>query len=109
MNTVKLIGNVGREIIVRDFENGKVANFSLATNETYLNRQKEEVSQTTWHKVVAWGKLAAQCEELLAKGKFLTVEGRLQYREYLNRENQKVQITEIVASRITETAKKPTH
>jgi single-strand DNA-binding protein len=102
MNTVKLIGNVGREINVREFETGKLATFSLATNETYTNKNQEEVTNTAWHTVVAWGKLAYQCEQLLSKGKLVAVEGRLNYRQYLNKDNQNVRVTEIVAFKVEE-------
>ncbi len=106
MNTVKLIGNVGREVTVGYFEHGRVATFSLATNETYTNRNQEEVTNTAWHNVVAWGKLAQQCEQILSKGKFVQVEGKLNYREYQNKENQTVKITEIVAYKVEEGPKK---
>ncbi len=106
MNTVKLIGNVGREINLREFENGKMASFSIATNESYLNKNQEEVTTTTWHNVVAWGKLAKQAEQLLTKGKFVSIEGKINYRQYLNKENQNVRITEIVAFKIEEVVRK---
>ena len=106
MNSVKLMGNVGREVNVREFEGGKMATFSLATNETYLNRNQEEVTNTAWHNVVAWGKLAQQCEQLLSKGKFVSVEGKINYRQYQNREDQTVRVTEIVAYKIEEAPKK---
>ncbi|MPR32808.1 single-stranded DNA-binding protein [Salmonirosea aquatica] len=106
MNSVKLMGNVGREVNVREFEGGKVATFSLATSDTYTNRNQEEVTSTSWHNVVAWGKLAQQCEQLLSKGKFISVEGKLNYRQYQNREDQTVRITEIVAYKIEEVARK---
>lgn len=100
------MGNVGREVNVREFEGGKMATFSLATNETYLNRNQEEVTNTAWHNVVAWGKLAQQCEQLLSKGKFVSVEGKINYRQYQNREDQTVRVTEIVAYKIEEAPKK---
>lgn len=106
MNSVKLMGNVGREVNVREFEGGRMATFSLATNETYLNRNQEEVTNTAWHNVVAWGKLAQQCEQLLSKGKFVTVEGKINYRQYQNREDQTVRVTEIVAYKIEEAPKR---
>jgi single-strand DNA-binding protein len=106
MNSVKLVGNVGREVNVREFEGGKMATFSLATSETYLNRNQEEVTSTAWHNVVAWGKLAQQCEQLLSKGKFVSVEGKINYRQYQNREDQTVRITEIVAYKIEEGPRK---
>lgn len=106
MNSVKLIGNIGGEITVREFENGKVASFSLATNEKYTNKNQEEVTNTTWHNVVAWGKMAYQCETLLSKGKLVSIEGKLNYRQYQNKENQTVRITEIVAYKVEEVTKK---
>ena len=102
MNSVKLVGNVGKEVTVRDFEGGKLATFSLATNESYANKNNETVSNTTWHSVVAWGKLAKVCEDLLAKGKLISVEGKLNYRKYQNKENRTVYVTEIVAKSISE-------
>lgn len=102
MNSVKLIGNVGKEINVRDFQNGKLATFSMATNETYTNQKNEIVKNTTWHNIVAWGKTAQICEQLLSKGKLIAIEGKLNYRSYLNKENKKVYVTEIVAKNIEE-------
>ena len=107
MNSVKLIGNVGREIVVKDFEGGKVTTFSLATSENYTNKNKEEVKSTTWHNIVAWGQLALRCEMLLEKGKLVQVEGRLNYRQYENKENQMVKVVEIVALKVEEMTKSP--
>lgn len=89
-----------------EFENGKKASFSLATNETYTNRNQEEVTNTDWHNIIAWGKVAQQCEQMLSKGKFIQVEGKLSYREYQNRDNQTVKVTEIVAFKVEEGPKK---
>lgn len=105
MNSVKLIGNVGNEIYVKDFEGGKRAAFSLATHESYLNKNKEEVKNTAWHSVVAWGSLAQQCEKLLEKGKRVLVEGKLSYRQYQNKEDQTVKVVEIIAFKIEEAGK----
>lgn len=105
MNTVKLIGNVGREINVREFDGGRVVTFSLATNESYTNKNKEEVKNTAWHSIVAWGQLAQHCETLLEKGKTVSVEGKLNYRQYVNKENLTVKVVEIVAFKIEEVAK----
>ena len=102
MNSVKLIGNVGQEIKVKDFEGGKVATFSLETSETYINRNKEEVTSSAWHNIVAWGKVAQFCETLLASGKKVSVEGKLNYRQYQNKEDKTVKVTEIVAYRVEE-------
>ena len=101
MNTVKLSGNVGNEVNVLDFENGKKASFSLATNESYTNKNNQEVKNTLWHNVVAWGKTAEQCSQILAKGKFVSIEGKLNYRNYINKENKTVYVTEIVAFKVS--------
>lgn len=105
MNTVKLIGNVGKEVSIKNFENNKLASFSLATNETYTTKNNEEKTTTTWHNIVAWGKIADQCEQLLSKGKFISLEGKIQYRQYQNKENQTVNLTEIVAYKVEEVAR----
>lgn len=102
MNTVKLIGNVGNEVNVLSFDNGKKASFSLATNETYTNKKNEEVKNTTWHNVVAWGKVAEVCADLVSKGKLVSVEGKLNYRNYVSKENKTVYVTEIIAYKVTE-------
>jgi len=105
MNQVKLIGNVSSDIKVKEFEGGKVTTFSLATNESYINKNKEEVKNVAWHSIVAWGPLAQCCETLLAKGKMVSVEGKLNYRQYKNKENQTVKVVEIVAFKIDEAGK----
>jgi single-strand DNA-binding protein len=105
MNAVKLIGNVGSEVNVLDFENGKKASFSLATTESYTNKNNEEVKNTAWHNVVAWGKVAEICADLVSKGKFVSVEGKLNYRNYVNKENKTVYVTEIVAFKVSEAVK----
>jgi single-strand DNA-binding protein len=102
MNTVKLIGNVGNEVNVLSFDNGKKASFSLATNETYTNKKNVEVKNTTWHNVVAWGKVAKVCADLLSKGKLVSIEGKLNYRNYINKENKTVYVTEIIAYKVTD-------
>lgn len=107
MNTVKLIGNVGNEVNVLTFDNGKKASFSLATNETYTNKNNEEVKNTTWHNVVAWGKVAEVCADLVSKGKLVSIEGKLNYRNYVNKENKTVYVTEIIANKVTEVEAKP--
>ncbi|WAC11327.1 single-stranded DNA-binding protein [Dyadobacter pollutisoli] len=105
MNSVKLIGNVGRDISVKEFDGGRVVSFSLATNETYINKNKEEVKNTHWHTIVAWGQLAQRCETLVEKGKMVSVEGRLNYRQFQNKENQTVRVAEVVAFKVEEVIK----
>ncbi|MCF0049447.1 single-stranded DNA-binding protein [Dyadobacter sp. LJ53] len=105
MNSVKLIGNVGREIDVKEFDGGRAVTFSLATDESYINKNKEEVKSTSWHSIIAWGPLAQRCETMLEKGKMISVEGKLSYRQYVNKENQTVRMVEIVAFKIEEIAR----
>ncbi|MCF0038588.1 single-stranded DNA-binding protein [Dyadobacter fanqingshengii] len=102
MNLVKLIGNVGREINVKEFDGGRAVTFSLATDENYINKNKEEIKSTSWHSIIAWGPLAQRCESMLEKGKMVSVEGKLSYRQYLNKDNQTVRTVEIVALKIEE-------
>ncbi|GGD60987.1 single-stranded DNA-binding protein [Emticicia aquatilis] len=102
MNTVKLIGNVGNEVNLFNFDNAKKAAFSLATDEVYINKNNEEVKNTTWHKVVAWGKVAEVCADLVSRGKLVSIQGKLNYRNYVNKENKTVYVTEIVAYKVSE-------
>jgi single-strand DNA-binding protein len=102
MNTVKLIGNVGAEVNIMNFDKSKKASFSLATTDAYTDKNKQEVKTTAWHNVIAWGKTAELCESLITKGKRIQVEGKIVYRNYTNSQNQKVYITEIQAFKVEE-------
>jgi len=102
MNSVKLIGNVGAEVNVMNFESGKKASFSLATTDTYTDKNNQEVKNTAWHNVIAWGKIAETCETLFSKGKRVSIEGKINYRNYTNSQNQKVYVTEIQAFKVEE-------
>lgn len=106
MNSVKLIGNVGREVTVKEFDGGKMISFSLATDEGYVNKNKEEVKNTVWHNVVVWRELAQRCESILTTGKMVSIEGRLTYRQYLNKENKTVKVTEVTAHKVEEISRK---
>ncbi|MCF0072372.1 single-stranded DNA-binding protein [Dyadobacter sp. CY261] len=106
MNSVKLVGNVGREINVKEFEGGKMLTFSLATDEDYVNRHKEEVKNTVWHQVVVWRELAQRCETFLTTGKMVSIEGRLTYRQFLDKENRTVRRVEVTAHKVEEVVKK---
>ncbi|MCP9747219.1 single-stranded DNA-binding protein [Lacihabitans sp. CS3-21] len=102
MNSVKLIGNVGADVNVMKFDTGKKASFSLATTDIYQDKNNQEVKNTAWHNVIAWGKVADECEKLISKGKSVLVEGKLVYRNYTNSQNQKVYVTEIQAFKVEE-------
>jgi single-strand DNA-binding protein len=72
-----------------------MARFSVATNESYRNAKGEKVTETQWHNLVAWGKLAEIVEKYLVKGKEVAVEGKLINRSYNDKEGNKKYITEI--------------
>ena len=95
-NKVQLIGNLGNVPEVRTLESGKkLARFSVATNETYVNAQGEKVKETQWHNLVAWGKIAEIAEKYLAKGSEVVIEGKLINRNYTDKEGNKKYVTEV--------------
>lgn len=95
-NKVQLIGNLGQDPEIVTLESGgKLAKFSVATNETYKNAKGEKVTETQWHQVVAWGKTAEIVENFLSKGKEVAVEGKLVHRTYETREGEKRYVTEV--------------
>jgi single-strand DNA-binding protein len=97
LNEVKLIGNLGQNPEVRTLNNGnKVANFSLATSETYKDRDGQKQTVTEWHNVVIWGKLAEVAERYLTKGSQVYVSGKLKTRSWEDKDGNKKYITEIV-------------
>lgn len=100
-NKVQLIGNVGATPEIKTMEGGKkLAQFSLATHETYRNAKGEKVTETQWHRVVCWGKLAEIAEKYLAKGKEVALEGRLVNRSYNDKDGNKKYICEIQVSEL---------
>ncbi len=95
-NKVQLIGNLGQDPEVVNLDSGsKLAKFSIATNETYRNTKGEKVTDTQWHNVVVWGKLAEVVEKFLNKGSEVAVEGKLIHRSYETKEGEKRFISEI--------------
>jgi single-strand DNA-binding protein len=102
INRVQLIGNLGNNPEIKIFENGnKLARFSMATKEEYTTRSGEKSSDTQWHFISAWGKVAERIETELQKGSFVSVDGRLVTRNYVDKTGQKKYITEVVASEVT--------
>jgi single-strand DNA-binding protein len=98
LNKVTLIGNVGRDVEVKQFDNGgRIAKFPLATTESYKNKSGEKVENTTWHNIVIRAEgLSKIAEMYVGKGSQVAVEGKLYVREYENKEGMKAKITEIV-------------
>ena len=100
-NQVQLIGNVGQEPQVTVLENGKkVARISLATNENYKNSKGEKQTNTDWHQLVAWGKVASLIEDYVFTGKEIAVQGKLSSRSYEDKEGVKRYVTEVIVSEI---------
>lgn len=95
VNKVILIGNLGKDPEIQNFDKGvKKAAFSLATSETYRNREGQEIEQTEWHNIVLWRGLAEVAEKYLRKGSQVYIEGRIRSRSY-EKDGQKRYITEI--------------
>jgi single-strand DNA-binding protein len=93
-NSVQLIGWLGKDPEVKEFNDRKKASFSIATTDTYKNQKGEKVEDTQWHTVVIWGKLAGIAEKYLKKGSEVAVEGKLVHRVY-EANGEKRYITEI--------------
>ena len=103
VNKVILIGNLGKDPEVRHLENGAVvANFPIATSETYKDRKTgERITQTEWHNVVIWRGLAEVAEKYLKKGNSVYIEGKLRTRSWDDKDGNKRYTTEIVADNMT--------
>ncbi len=97
VNKVILVGNVGKDPEVRYLDNETpVATFSLATSETYKNRNGEKVKNTEWHNIVLWRGLAKVAEQYVKKGNMLYIEGKIRTRSWDDKEGNKRYTTEIV-------------
>ncbi|RJQ37062.1 MAG: single-stranded DNA-binding protein [Dehalococcoidia bacterium] len=102
LNKVMLIGNLGSEPEMRFTPNGNpVTTFRVATNRSYSTPDGERKEETEWFTVVAWGKLAEQCNQFLAKGKLVYAEGRFHTRTWEGQDGQKRYRTEVIANRVT--------
>jgi single-strand DNA-binding protein len=102
VNKVILVGNLGRDSELRYTPGGAaVATLNLATTEVWNDRNNQRQEKTEWHRVVLWGKQAESLQEYLTKGKQIYVEGRLQTRQWDDKDGNKRYTTEIKADRIT--------
>lgn len=98
VNKVMLVGNLGDDPELRYTDGGSaVCNMSLATNESYTDNDGNEVQQTEWHDVVAWGRLGEVCDEYLSKGSQVYFEGKLQTNEWEDRDGNTQYSTEVKA------------
>ena len=99
VNRAILVGRLGRDPETRYTSGGQaVCNFTLATDETYRDRNGERQKRTEWHRIVVWGKQAEIAQQYLHKGSLIFVEGRIQTRQWDDREGQKRTTVEIVAN-----------
>lgn len=102
VNKVILVGNLGKDPEVRHLDTGRaVANFSMATSETYKNRNGERVTNTEWHNIVLWSPLAEIAEKYLKKGNQVYIEGKITTRSYDDKDGVKKYITEVVGRELT--------
>ena len=102
VNKAILIGNLGRDPELRYTQSGQaVVNFSIATSENWTDKSGERQERTEWHRIVAWGKTGELCAQYLSKGRTVYIEGRIQTREWEDREGQKRTTTEINAQTVT--------
>jgi single-strand DNA-binding protein len=108
LNKVLLIGRLGKDPDIRYTPDGSpVASFSLATSENWTDKSGTRQERTEWHNIVAWNKLADICKQFLSKGRQVYIEGRIQSREYTDREGVKKRITEIIASQMVMLGSRP--
>jgi single-strand DNA-binding protein len=101
LNKVTVIGNVGNEPEMRFTPNGKpVTSFSVATNWVFTSPEGERRQETEWFNIVAWNRLAEQCNQFLAKGKLVYVEGRIHTRNWEGQDGQSHSRMEVIANRV---------
>ncbi len=101
LNKVMLIGRLGKDPEIRYTTDGTpVANFSLATGESFVDKSGTRQERTEWHNIVAWRRLAELSKNYLSKGRQVYVEGRLATREWTDRDGNKRRTTEIVATQM---------
>ena len=101
LNVVMIIGNLTRDPELRYTPSGAaVVTFGVATNRQWTNQQGQSQEEVQFHNVVAWGKLAEICAQILSKGKKVFIQGRLQTREWEDKEGNRRQTTEVVADQM---------
>ena len=101
VNKVLLIGRLGKDPEVRyTSAGGAVTNFTMATNESWTDKAGQKQEKTEWHRIVVWGKLGELCGQYLSKGRQAYVEGRLQTKEWADKEGNKKYTTEVVAQNV---------
>lgn len=107
-NRVFLIGHLGQDPETKQIGNGKsLTKFSLATSDSYKNEKGEKITETQWHNLIAWGKVAELAEKFLDKGREVVIEGKLVTRNYVDKEGVKRYVTEVVVNELLLLSNKP--
>ena len=102
VNKVILVGHIGNKPEGRYTPSGtSTASFSLATNESWIDNEKEKKEHTEWHNIIAWNKLADFATEYLQKGQLIYIEGKLQTRTYKDKDDVQHWKTEVISNVIT--------
>jgi len=108
INKVILLGNAGRDPEIRHLDNDRsLARFTLATNESYRNKNGEKVTNTEWHNIVCWRALAELAEKYIKKGSVLYIEGKIRNRTWDDKDGNKRYTTEIEAETIQLVGRRP--
>ncbi len=108
VNKVILVGNVGKDPVVRYFDKGAAkVTFPLATSESYTNQQGETITSTEWHNIVLWRALAEVAEKTVKKGSQVYIVGKIKTRSYVDKDGNNKYITEILADTLMVLDKKP--
>jgi len=101
VNKVMIIGRLGQDPEVRYTGGGQaVANFNVATSENWTSKDGQKQERTEWHRIVVWGRLAELCKDYLKKGRQVYIDGRLQTRNWDDRDGKKRYVTEIIANSV---------
>jgi len=96
-----VMGNLGNTPTINyTKDNDPVSNFNVATNKVYVNKKGEKIESTTWHKMVAWGKLAQYCANNLKKGDFVHITGEIRIKQSVDENGNRTETFEIVANRV---------
>jgi len=107
INKVILVGNVGKDPVIRYFDKGVAkATFPLATSETYTNQQGETITSTEWHNIVLWRAMAEVAEKTVKKGSQVYIVGKIKTRSYVDKDGVNKYITEILADTLLPLEKK---
>ena len=108
VNAITLVGRLGQDPEVRFINDREVCNFSVATSERWKDKNGERKERTEWHNVAVWGKQAQSCGEYLMKGSLVGVQGKLQSREWAEKDTgTKRKSWEILASSVSFLGSKP--